>query len=112
MPAPIQDGMKESEVYHYRPRGIKKEGDVRVMAARSGGRGHGEKTLVVVNIGFAKEAPDTDVSGICVYHMNRLVKPYWKVLSSTSGISRGIIGYVNVDYMVPARNKQVCNVLI
>lgn len=61
-----------------------------------------------VHIGFAKEAPDTNVAGFCVYHRNRLIKPYWKVYSSASSVGRGVIGYLQVDFVEPAHDKQVC----
>lgn len=63
--------------------------------------------VVPVHIGFAREAPETNVSGFCVYHRNRLIKPFWKVYSSASSVGRGVIGYLQVDFVEPAHDKQV-----
>lgn len=63
--------------------------------------------VVPVYVGFAVEAPDTSVSGFCVYHRNRLIKPFWKVYTSASSVGRGVIGFLQVDFVEPAHDKQV-----
>lgn len=90
--------MKHIEVYQYKPRAIKKESDTESKA---------DKFEVTVNIGFAIEAPHTNATGLCVYHKNRLIKPFWRVYSSASSIGRGVIGYLEVDFVAPAHDKQV-----
>lgn len=86
--ASIHDGMKYHKREEYRPRGDKMNERVEVI------------------LGFAQEAPETSVMGICVYHKNRLIKPFWKVYSSPSSRGRGVIGYLEADFIEPAHDKQ------
>ncbi|GMH40959.1 hypothetical protein BSKO_08863 [Bryopsis sp. KO-2023] len=92
---PVSAGMKHIINYEYRPRQVHKEDQERTGPV-----------VVGVKVGFAVEAPDTNVSGFCVYHRNRLIKPYWKVYSSASSVGRGVIGYLQVDFVEPAHDKQ------
>eukprot|EP00803_Ostreobium_quekettii_P009468 evm.model.scf_1327.1 EVM.evm.TU.scf_1327.1 scf_1327:20528-34829(+) len=94
----IRVGMKHIVNYEYRPRQLAKE---ECAVPTSDG-----PVVVPVYIGFAVEAPDTSVSGFCVYHRNRLIKPFWKVYSSASSIGRGVLGYLQVDFVEPAHDKQ------
>ncbi|EFN58547.1 hypothetical protein CHLNCDRAFT_140657 [Chlorella variabilis] len=41
-------------------------------------RGFQMQHVVQVHTGFLADAPHTVVQGICLYHSNRLVKPFWK----------------------------------
>jgi len=98
MPVPVTAGMKHVAVYEYRPRSLPKD---------ESGSGETRGPVVVpVYIGFAVEAPDTSVSGFCVYHRNRLIKPFWKVYTSASSVGRGVIGFLQVDFVEPAHDKQ------
>lgn len=50
-------------------------------------RGFQMQHVVQVHTGFLADAPHTVVQGICLYHSNRLVKPFWKVYCSSTGKS-------------------------
>lgn len=43
--------------------------------------------------------------GFCVFHRNRLVKPFWRVYSSST-VGRGVIGLLEVDFVAPTPDKQ------
>ncbi|KRH03263.1 hypothetical protein GLYMA_17G087900v4 [Glycine max] len=55
----------------------------------------------VTTIGFVKEAPKGNIHGFNVYHKNRLILPFWKVVNYTNTRGRGV-----VDYLEPTHNKQ------
>ncbi|ESQ34891.1 hypothetical protein EUTSA_v10006991mg [Eutrema salsugineum] len=67
--------------------------------------GHGGAE-VVTTIGFLKEAPKVNLSGFCVYHKNRLIMPFWQVLSTTNSKGRGIVGALEANFVEPTHNKQ------
>ncbi|VAH00933.1 unnamed protein product [Triticum turgidum subsp. durum] len=52
------------------------------------------RVSVKVDIGFAKEAPVLGIFGINVYHKNRLIMPFWKVLQEASSRGRSVIVYL------------------
>ncbi|WRX17980.1 Morc [Theobroma cacao] len=46
---------------------------------------------VVCTIGFLKEAPQVNIHGFCVYHKNRLILPFWQVVSYSDSRGRGVV---------------------
>ncbi|KAL6899060.1 hypothetical protein ACP4OV_005718 [Aristida adscensionis] len=54
---------------------------------------------VKVDVGFAKEAPVLGIFGMNVYHKNRLIMPFWKVLQEGSSV-------LEADFIEPAHDKQ------
>ncbi|KAL2577027.1 hypothetical protein AAZV13_16G107900 [Glycine max] len=45
-------------------------------------------------IGFIKEAAEIKVTGFNVYHKNRLIKPFWKVVADGSSKGRCVVGII------------------
>ncbi|GMI84560.1 Microrchidia 6, DEFECTIVE IN MERISTEM SILENCING 11 [Hibiscus trionum] len=62
--------------------------------------------VVVSTIGFLKEAPRVNIHGFCVYHNNRLVLPFWQVVSYTTSRGRGVVGVLEANFIQPTHNKQ------
>ncbi|KAI3889027.1 hypothetical protein MKX03_012460, partial [Papaver bracteatum] len=60
---------------------------------------------VVTTIGFLKDAPKVNIRGFCVYHKNRLIMPFWDVVSQNDK-GRGVVGALEVNFIQPTRNKQ------
>ncbi|KAK7360108.1 hypothetical protein VNO77_02084 [Canavalia gladiata] len=86
----IADELKYSEVIRYKPQ----------QAVAS------NEATVVTTIGFIKEAPSLKVSGFNVYHKNRLIKPFWKVVSNGSLKGMGVVGVLETNFIEPAHDKQ------
>ncbi|CAM0910593.1 unnamed protein product [Alopecurus aequalis] len=61
---------------------------------------------VRVDIGFAKEAPVLGIFGMNVYHKNRLIMPFWKVLQEGSSRGRSVVGVLEANFIEPAHDKQ------
>lgn len=61
---------------------------------------------VVTTIGFLKEAPQINVHGFCVYHKNRLILPFWQVVSYSDSRGRGVVGVLEANFVKPTHNKQ------
>ncbi|XP_039027860.1 protein MICRORCHIDIA 6-like [Hibiscus syriacus] len=61
---------------------------------------------VVSTIGFLKEAPRLNIHGFCVYHKNRLIMPFWHVVSYTVSRGRGVVGVLEANFIEPTHNKQ------
>ncbi|OAY82246.1 MORC family CW-type zinc finger protein 3, partial [Ananas comosus] len=61
---------------------------------------------VRTTIGFAKEAPVLGIFGINVYHKNRLIMPFWKVLQDGSSRGRSVVGVLEANFIEPAHDKQ------
>ncbi|RHN63496.1 hypothetical protein MtrunA17_Chr4g0058871 [Medicago truncatula] len=68
--------------------------------------GGGLEEAIFVTIGFLKEAPDVDIHGFNVYHKNRLILPFWPVVSFKGNRGRGIVGVLQADNVQPTHNKQ------
>ncbi|XP_020212650.2 protein MICRORCHIDIA 6 isoform X2 [Cajanus cajan] len=68
--------------------------------------GDSEEGIVVTTIGFVKEAPEVNVRGFNVYHKNRLILPFWKVVNYSRSRGRGVVGILRADYLEPTHNKQ------
>ncbi|OAY69161.1 MORC family CW-type zinc finger protein 4, partial [Ananas comosus] len=65
-----------------------------------------EAVSVRTTIGFAKEAPVLGIFGINVYHKNRLIMPFWKVLQDGSSRGRSVVGVLEANFIEPAHDKQ------
>ncbi|PPR81854.1 hypothetical protein GOBAR_AA38860 [Gossypium barbadense] len=61
---------------------------------------------VVSTIGFLKEAPRVNIHGFCVYHKNRLILPFWQVVSYSDSRGRGVVGVLEANFVEPTHNKQ------
>ncbi|KAI4336179.1 hypothetical protein L6164_014737 [Bauhinia variegata] len=61
---------------------------------------------VVTTIGFLKEAPHVNIHGFNVYHKNRLILPFWQVVSHLDSRGRGVVGVLQADFVQPTHNKQ------
>ncbi|KAL2333755.1 hypothetical protein Fmac_014968 [Flemingia macrophylla] len=57
-------------------------------------------------IGFIKEAASIKVSGFNVYHKNRLIKPFWKVVADGSSKGSCVVGVLEANFIEPAHDKQ------
>ncbi|XP_019415467.1 PREDICTED: protein MICRORCHIDIA 6-like [Lupinus angustifolius] len=67
--------------------------------------GHVQATIVTT-IGFLKEAPHVNIHGFNVYHKNRLILPFWQVVSYLDSRGRGVVGILQADFIEPSHNKQ------
>ncbi|KAK4394726.1 protein MICRORCHIDIA 6, partial [Sesamum angolense] len=47
---------------------------------------------VITTIGFLKEAPAVNIHGFNVYHKNRLILPFWHVVTYSDSRGRGVVG--------------------
>ncbi|XP_057723065.1 protein MICRORCHIDIA 6-like isoform X2 [Arachis stenosperma] len=65
-----------------------------------------DESAVVTTIGFVKEAPEVNVHGFNIYHKNRLILPYWQVVSYLRSRGRGVVGVLKADFIQPTHNKQ------
>ncbi|KAL8225968.1 hypothetical protein R6Q57_018525 [Mikania cordata] len=61
---------------------------------------------VVTTIGFIKEAPIVNVHGFNVYHKNRLILPFWPVVSFSANRGRGVVGILEANFIEPTHDKQ------
>ncbi|GAB2269824.1 hypothetical protein Dimus_004742 [Dionaea muscipula] len=61
---------------------------------------------VVTTIGFLKEAPQVNIHGFNVYHKNRLILPFWHVVSYSDSRGRGVVGVLEANFVEPTHNKQ------
>ncbi|KNA15292.1 hypothetical protein SOVF_099590 [Spinacia oleracea] len=66
----------------------------------------GTKEEVLTTIGFLKEAPDVNLHGFNVYHKNRLILPFWHVVSYLDSRGRGVVGVLEANFIEPTHNKQ------
>ncbi|XP_010533442.1 PREDICTED: protein MICRORCHIDIA 6-like isoform X2 [Tarenaya hassleriana] len=64
------------------------------------------KGTVVTTIGFLKDAPRVNIHGFCVYHKNRLIMPFWRVINCSNSRGRGVIGVLEANFIEPTHNKQ------
>ncbi|XP_072954161.1 protein MICRORCHIDIA 2-like isoform X1 [Typha angustifolia] len=86
----IADEMKFKKLVTYKPQ----------VGANS------EVVSVRTTIGFAKEAPVLGIFGINVYHKNRLIMPFWKVVQEGSSRGRSVLGVLEANFIEPAHDKQ------
>ncbi|QCD81795.1 Histidine kinase-like ATPase [Vigna unguiculata] len=88
----IADNLIHSKVIPYRPQ----------LAIASNEAAAETKTT----IGFIKEAPSIKVTGFNVYHKNRLIKPFWKVVADGSSKGSCVVGVLEANFIEPAHDKQ------
>ncbi|GFZ17445.1 histidine kinase-, DNA gyrase B-, and HSP90-like ATPase family protein [Actinidia rufa] len=53
-----------------------------------------------------KEAPHVNIHGFNVYHKNRLILPFWHVVSFSDSRGRGVVGVLEANFIEPTHNKQ------
>ncbi|KAL8028946.1 hypothetical protein ABFX02_14G195700 [Erythranthe guttata] len=61
---------------------------------------------VLTTIGFLKEAPAVNIHGFNVYHKNRLILPFWHVVTYSDSRGRGVVGVLEANFIEPTHNKQ------
>ncbi|KAK3165707.1 hypothetical protein QOZ80_1AG0036680 [Eleusine coracana subsp. coracana] len=61
---------------------------------------------VLTSIGFLNGAPTISIHGFNIYHKNRLILPFHRVLSTASSKGRGISGVLEADFIKPTHDKQ------
>ncbi|XP_010678802.2 protein MICRORCHIDIA 6 isoform X1 [Beta vulgaris subsp. vulgaris] len=66
----------------------------------------GTKEEILTTIGFLKEAPNVNIHGFNVYHKNRLILPFWQVVSYLDSRGRGVVGVLEANFVEPTHNKQ------
>ncbi|KAG6645648.1 hypothetical protein I3843_08G130600 [Carya illinoinensis] len=86
----IADELKYTKVIAYKPRLGGEESEV----------------TVETTFGFVKEAPSIWVSGLNVYHKNRLIRPFWKITADGSSKGNGVVGIIEANFIEPAHDKQ------
>ncbi|KAG1342873.1 protein MICRORCHIDIA 6 [Cocos nucifera] len=59
---------------------------------------------VITTIGFLDGASYLNIHGFNIYHKNRLILPFWPVLSDRKG--RGVAGVLEVNFLKPTHDKQ------
>ncbi|KAK2981552.1 hypothetical protein RJ640_027977 [Escallonia rubra] len=65
------------------------------------------EAAVVTTIGFLKEAPHVNIHGFNIYHRNRLILPFWRVVKDTTNSNaRGVVGVLEANFVEPTHNKQ------
>ncbi|KAK2657092.1 hypothetical protein Ddye_010144 [Dipteronia dyeriana] len=83
----ITDVLMYRKVMSYRPTGL---------------RG----VAVETTVGFIKKTLAGSISGVNVYHKNRLIKPFWKVVGDGSARGNGVVGVLEVNFIEPTHDKQ------
>ncbi|KAL6853821.1 hypothetical protein ACP4OV_019850 [Aristida adscensionis] len=61
---------------------------------------------VFTSIGFLSGSPTVSVHGFNIYHRNRLILPFHRVLSSASSKGRGVAGVLEANFIKPTHDKQ------
>ncbi|XP_077225908.1 protein MICRORCHIDIA 2-like [Tasmannia lanceolata] len=69
-----------------------------------------KEVLVETTIGFVREAPGIRVHGFNIYHKNRLIMPFFQLLTGGSGTGsvkgNGVVGVLEANFIEPAHDKQ------
>ncbi|KAF9625072.1 hypothetical protein IFM89_017875 [Coptis chinensis] len=68
--------------------------------------GKDPEAAVITTIGFLKDAPHVNIHGFSVYHKNRLIMPFWRVVSQSNNRGRGVAGVLEANFIEPTHNKQ------
>ncbi|XP_010936621.2 protein MICRORCHIDIA 6 isoform X2 [Elaeis guineensis] len=68
-----------------------------------GGRTEAE---VITTIGFLEGSPQVNVHGFNIYHKNRLILPFCRVVNSTGSKGKGIAGVLEANFIKPTHDKQ------
>ncbi|KAL3642336.1 hypothetical protein CASFOL_013151 [Castilleja foliolosa] len=82
----IANDLKYPEFIMYRPQNVEVE--------------------LLTTIGFLKEAPAVNIHGFNVYHKNRLILPFWHVVTYSDSRGRGVVGILEANFVEPTHNKQ------
>ncbi|XP_066373215.1 protein MICRORCHIDIA 6-like [Miscanthus floridulus] len=61
---------------------------------------------VLTTIGFLNGSPTISVHGFNIYHKNRLILPFHRILSSASSKGRGVSGVLEAGFIKPTHDKQ------
>ncbi|KAJ6797113.1 protein MICRORCHIDIA 6-like [Iris pallida] len=61
---------------------------------------------IITTIGFLEGAPNLNIHGFNVYYRNRLILPFWPVVTNTHGKARGVAGVLEVNFVKPTHDKQ------
>ncbi|GJN07765.1 hypothetical protein PR202_ga25624 [Eleusine coracana subsp. coracana] len=61
---------------------------------------------VLTSIGFLNGAPTISIHGFNIYHKNRLILPFHRVLSTASSKGKGVCGVLEADFIKPTHDKQ------
>ncbi|KAL2492634.1 Histidine kinase [Abeliophyllum distichum] len=61
---------------------------------------------VITTVGFLKEAPHVNIHGFNVYHKNRLILPFWHVVSYSDSRGKGVVGVLEANFIEPTHSKQ------
>ncbi|KAL0356168.1 UNVERIFIED_CONTAM: protein MICRORCHIDIA 6, partial [Sesamum radiatum] len=61
---------------------------------------------VITTIGFLKEAPAVNIHGFNVYHKNRLILPFWHVVTYSDSRGRGVVATSGIPVTSSHRNSQ------
>ncbi|KAJ4960510.1 hypothetical protein NE237_020420 [Protea cynaroides] len=64
------------------------------------------EAAILTTIGFLKDAPHVNVHGFNVYHKNRLILPFWRVVSQSNSFGRGVVGILEANFIEPTHDKQ------
>ncbi|CAK9161778.1 unnamed protein product [Ilex paraguariensis] len=65
------------------------------------------EAAVVTTIGFLRDAPHVNIHGLNIYHRNRLIMPFWRVVKDTTNSNaRGVVGVLEANFIEPTHNKQ------
>ncbi|OVA06181.1 hypothetical protein BVC80_857g17 [Macleaya cordata] len=86
----IAENLNFSEVVMYRPK----------LGMTS------KEVAVETTIGFVKGAPVLGVTGFNVYHKNRLIRPFWKVVIENNTSGKSAVGVLEANFIEPAHDKQ------
>ncbi|GJN31587.1 hypothetical protein PR202_gb20003 [Eleusine coracana subsp. coracana] len=66
----------------------------------------GKEVEVLTSIGFLNGAPTISIHGFNIYHKNRLILPFHRVLSTASSKGKGVSGVLEADFIKPTHDKQ------
>ncbi|KAA8530215.1 hypothetical protein F0562_004924 [Nyssa sinensis] len=65
------------------------------------------EAAVITTIGFLQDAPHVNIHGFNIYHRNRLILPFWRVVKDTTNSNaRGVVGVLEANFVEPTHNKQ------
>ncbi|XP_042501279.1 protein MICRORCHIDIA 6-like isoform X5 [Macadamia integrifolia] len=64
------------------------------------------ETEILTTIGFLKDAPRVNIHGFNVYHKNRLILPFWRVVHNSDSRGRGVVGILEANFIEPTHDKQ------
>uniref|UniRef100_A0A1D1Z8J6 MORC family CW-type zinc finger protein 4 n=1 Tax=Anthurium amnicola TaxID=1678845 RepID=A0A1D1Z8J6_9ARAE len=60
----------------------------------------------IISVGFLDGSPNVNIHGFNVYHKNRLIMPFWRVVSKTNSNGRGVSGVLEANFIKPTHDKQ------